>query len=209
MTPTIPATATSARTASNLVTIVGEVKRARRPLEIGHSPMTPTASSTDTTPGVRTRAALAALLTLLVAAPAQAAVSVDLRSSYGSGNFGRWETDALGLPRFRYDVDESQDPRAKQPELAGGTLAQHQLGNDHIVANAYNDGHTQFWSQDREPQWANLYQPDGRHWSGGYGYLNVGGRVLSTNYADATGKPLCWFGVGYYRRDLRAAGLDV
>jgi glycosyl hydrolase family 36/glycosyl transferase family 36 len=158
---------------------------------------------------VRTRAALAALVTLLLAAPAHAAVGVDLASSYGSGHLGRWETDALGLPRFRYDVDETTDPRAKQPELAGGTLAQHQLGNDHIVANAYNDGYTQLWSQDREPQWANLYQAGSRHYGGGYGYLNVGGRVFSTSYVDAASKPLRWFGVGYHRRDLRAAGLDV
>src|SRR4051794_33493477 len=133
----------------------------------------------------------------------------DVASTYGSGAFGGWQVDAFGLPRFRYDVDETKDPRAQQPELAGGTLAQHQLGNDHIVANAYNDGYTQFWSQDREPQWANLYQPDSRHYSGGYGYLNVGGKVFSTDYVDAATKPLRWFGVGYYRRDLRAAGLDV
>jgi len=69
---------------------------------------------------------------------------VDVGSTYGSGAFGRWQVDEFGLPRFRYDLDEAHDPRGAQPELAGGTLAQHQLGNDHIVADAYNDGYTQF-----------------------------------------------------------------
>ena len=64
-------------------------------------------------------------------------------SAYGSGSFGRWGVDEWGLPRFRYEIDETTDPRAKQPELAGGTLAQHQVGNDHIKGMAYNDGFTQ------------------------------------------------------------------
>src|SRR3954452_18687503 len=100
-------------------------------------------------------------------------------------------------------------PKAHQPELAGGTLAQHQLGNDHIVADAFNDGYTQFWSQDREPQWANLYQADSRHYWGGYGYLNLNGRVISTNAVDAPSVPDRFFGVGYHARRLQAAGLDV
>src|SRR6185503_1149990 len=96
---------------------------------------------------------VAALLVAALPAPASAAappppLSADhapanLESTYGSGHFGEWEPDERGLPRFRYDIDQRRDPRAKQPELPGGTLAQHQLGNDHIVANAYNDGHTQ------------------------------------------------------------------
>lgn len=96
-----------------------------------------------------------------------APVRVD--SSYGSGHFGSWFVDGFGLPAFRYDVDERSDPRAQQPELAGGTAAQHQVGNDHIVAAAFNHGHTQLWSQDRLAQWANLSQPAGRHYAGGYG----------------------------------------
>ena len=84
---------------------------------------------------------------------------VDINSTYGSGDFGQWGVDQFGLPVYRYSDDEATDPNAKQPELAGGTQAQHQVGNDHIKGMAFNDGYTEFWSQDRLSQWANLYQP--------------------------------------------------
>ena len=135
----------------------------------------------------------------------------DVRSRYGSGSFGRWIVDGFGLPAYRYDVDEQTAARARQPELDGASAAQHELGNDHIVAAAYNDGYTQFWSQDRLAQWANRYEPDRRHYAGGYGYLNVNGRVISTLYLDrpAGGTFRRVFGVGYYERRLRADGLAV
>jgi hypothetical protein len=135
----------------------------------------------------------------------------DLASTYGSGNLGRWLTDEHELPFFNYEVDHLSDPRAKQPESNGATKAQHQLGNDHIVATAWNDGYTQFWTQARLPQWANAYEPDRRHYAGGYGYLNVGGKVLSTFWEDRPeGASLDrQFGLGYYRKRLQAEGLDV
>ena len=119
--------------------------------------------------------------------------------------------DRFGLPAYRYGIDEEVVPWAAQPELGGDTAAQHQLGNDHIVAAAYNHGYTQLWSQDRLAQWANRYEPAERHYAGGYGYLNTGGEVLSTLHLDrpagsATGRR---FGVGYYERRLRAGGLEV
>jgi Glycosyl hydrolase 36 superfamily, catalytic domain/Glycosyltransferase family 36 len=135
----------------------------------------------------------------------------DVASTFGSGSFGRWTVDGFGLPAYRYEVDEQVAVRARQPELNGATAAQHELGNDHIVAAAFNDGYTQLWSQDRLAQWANRYAPEQRHYAGGYGYLNVGGRVLSTLYLDrphgaATQRR---FGIGYYHRSLRAAGVEV
>ena len=132
-------------------------------------------------------------------------------SSHGSGNLGRWAVDDRGLPFFRYDVDHLTDPRAKQPEANGATKAQHQLGNDHIVATAWNDGYTQLWSQARLPQWANAYEPDYKHYAGGYGYLNVDGKVLSTFWGDRPqGATLDRdFGLGYYRKHLQAEELDV
>ena len=59
------------------------------------------------------------------AAPPSAAPGVVAASTYGSGHLGSWFTDAFGLPAFRYEVDESADPRARQPELACATDAQH------------------------------------------------------------------------------------
>ncbi len=144
-------------------------------------------------------------------APLSAVNGADIRSTYGSGAFGRWSVDRFDLPSYRYSVDEQAVPWAQQPELNGDTAAQHELGNDHIVAAAYNHGYTQLWSQDRLAQWANLYEPSRRHYAGGYGYLNVNGKVLSTLYLDrppgATTERR--FGVGYYDRRLRADGVEV
>ena len=149
-------------------------------------------------------------------APAPAPLSADqsppqVDSTYGSGSFGSWTVDGAGLPVFRYDLDQQVDPRARQPELSGATSAQHQVGNDHIVAAAFNDGYVQLWSQDRLSQWANLYRPDERHYAGGFGWLAVDGQVLSTLYPDrpaGTSVPR-EFGVGYFRKSLVAAGVTV
>ncbi|HEV3230434.1 MAG TPA: hypothetical protein VGY97_13240 [Solirubrobacteraceae bacterium] len=158
-------------------------------------------------------AARAAASTQVTAPPALSADQspADIASTRGSGVFGQWTVDGFGMPAYRYQVDETRDPRAAQPELAGATRAQHQVGNDHIVAAAFNDGYTQLWSQDRLSQWANLYQPSNQHYAGGYGYLNVDGKVASTLYLDRpAGAPFQRdFGVGYYRKQLTFAGVDV
>lgn len=165
-------------------------------------------------------AALVALATAIAPASASAAAppalsadhsAADIGSAYGAGSFGTWAIDELGLPFYRYDTDELHDPKAQQVELAGSTAAQHQVGNDHIKGMAFNDGYTQFWSQDRLTQWTNLYQPLNEHYSGGYGYLNVGGKVVSTLYLDRPqGAPFERdFGVGYARKRLTAAGVEI
>ena len=129
-----------------------------------------------------------------------------IASTYGSGSFGSWGVDEFGLPIYRYTADEQRDPSARQVELDGATRAQHQVGNDHIKGMAFNDGYTQFWSEDRLSEWANPYQPQSRHYAGGYGYLNVGGETISTLYLDRPARAPVdrEFGVGYYHRQLRA-----
>ena len=79
------------------------------------------------------------------------------------------------------------------------------------MAAAFNHGYTQLWSQARLPQWANRWDPATGHYGGGFGYLNVGGRVLSTLYLDRPrgARTTRTFGTGYYEHTLRAAGLDV
>jgi hypothetical protein len=160
-------------------------------------------------------------LTLVIAAPATAApprlsrdhTQANVASAYGSGNFGAWQVDQFGLPIFRYDIDEAQDPKAKQPEIyrrADTSDAWHQIGNDHLQANAYNHGYVELWSQDRLMQWANRYDPSNHHYAGGYGYLNVGGKTVSTLYPDRSqGTFEREFGVGYYRKHVIAEGIDV
>ena len=132
-------------------------------------------------------------------------------STYGSGGFGTWHVDATGLPAFRYMLDQTADMRAQQPELAGGTEAQHQVGNDHIVAAAFNHGYTQLWSQDRLQQWANVWDAAGQHYAGGFGWVHVDGQVLSTLFLDRPPDATVErdFGIGYFRKVLHVGGLDV
>ncbi|HEY8584882.1 MAG TPA: hypothetical protein VIL49_18115, partial [Capillimicrobium sp.] len=150
---------------------------------------------------------------LAVAAVALAAVTAGPAAAapYGSGSFGHWRTGPFDLPAYRYTVDQERDPRARQPELDGRTDAWHQLGNDHIVANAYTDGTVALWSQDRRYQWVNRRDPAAGRVAGGFGYLRVGGRTISTRYVDRPpgARTERDFGAGYARKRLRAAGLDV
>jgi Glycosyl hydrolase 36 superfamily, catalytic domain/Glycosyltransferase family 36 len=137
--------------------------------------------------------------------------SPSIASTYGSGVFGTWQVDRFGLPTYRYTMDEQTDPRARQPELAGSTDAWSQVGNDHFVANAYNHGYVQLWSQDRTAQWMNHYDAANRHYSGGYGYLDVNGKVVSTLYDDRPAGATTdrRFGVGYFGRRMQTGGVDV
>lgn len=159
--------------------------------------------------------ALTALVGLgLAAGPAGALTgwpSVDIASSYGSGDFGQWVTDPFDLPSYRYAVDELRNPIAHQPELAGSTDAWVQVGNDHIVADAYNHGYVELWSQDRRYEWTNRYDAASDHFAGGFGYLKLGGRVLSTLYDDrpAGVSTVREFGVGYFRHALEFGGISV
>ena len=136
---------------------------------------------------------------------------VAIRSTYGSGVFGRWLVDAFGLPAYRYTLNQQTAPQAKQRELNGRNDAWHQVGNDHVIADAFNHGWTQLWSQDRRYEWTNLYQPSSEHYTGGYGYLRVGGHTVSTLYDDRPARVRTQrdFGVGYYRKRLSARGIDV
>jgi hypothetical protein len=151
---------------------------------------------------MRLALAFAAFLALAPAAHA---------STYGSGVFGTWGADGLALPRYRYTIDEEKAAAAAQPELGGKREAWHQLGNDHIVADAFNHGYVQFWSQDRLYQWANYYEPGGKHYSGGFGWLRVDGKTYSTLYSDraAGTEPTRDFGTGYFARSTPAGGVDV
>ena len=164
--------------------------------------------------GPRRIAGLALLVTLACAAPPAVGLawpSADIASSAGSGDFGRWQVDRFGLPSYSYRIDERRNPLARQPELGGSSDAQHQLGNDHVVAAAYNHGYVQLWSQDRRYQWTNRYDaPDG-HYAGGFGYLRVGRRVISSLFDDRPPgtRSTRTFGVGYFEHTTHAAGLDV
>lgn len=135
----------------------------------------------------------------------------DIDSSKGSGNFGRWTVDHYGLPAYDYTTDELTQGRAVQPELAGSRDAWSQLGNDHIIANAFNHGYTELWSLDRTYQRANAYDASSRHYAGGYGYLRTGNRVISTLYDDrpAGARSSRRFGSGYFQKLVDTSGVDI
>jgi len=163
------------------------------------------------------RALLAGLIAGAVAAltaPIAAATPgpADIDSGRGSGVFGTWVTDRHGMPAYDYSLDQEVDPRAEQPELAGGNANWSQLGNDAIVANAYNHGYVQLWSSARVYQWANRYDASTDHFAGGFGWLRLAdGRTASTLYADRppASRFQRRFGAGYFRKRMRLAGLDV
>jgi hypothetical protein len=136
---------------------------------------------------------------------------VPVGSTHGSGSFGSWFTDPLGLPAYRYTLDEQTAPQAAQPELAGSREAWHQVGNDRVVADAFNDGYVQLWSQDRTYEWINEYAAGSDHFSGGYGYVDLGGHTYSTLYSDRSAGEQVErdFGVGYAQTVARVPGLTV
>jgi|GEM_PF-1188487 len=134
-----------------------------------------------------------------------------IASTYGSGDFGKWVVDQFGLPGYRYTIDQNTDPLARQAELAGDTDAWSQVGNDRVKADAFNHGYTELWSQDRLAQWINELDSSNRHEGGGFGYLNVDGKVISTLYDDrpqgsSTDRT---FGVGYFSHSLSTGGIDA
>jgi Glycosyl hydrolase 36 superfamily, catalytic domain/Glycosyltransferase family 36 len=169
-----------------------------------------------------TRSATAALAALVVALTAPQVAncaprplsheksSPEIASAYGSGAFGHWLVDASKLPAYSYEVDELTSPLAPQPELSGNVNAWSQIGNGRAVAIGSNHGYTQLWSQDRLYQWTNYYEPAHNHYSGGFGYLNAGGHVLSTFYDDrpAGASTQRIFGVGYYEKSTAVAGIS-
>ena len=167
------------------------------------------------------RAQLLALALLVLAAPASAAAAappplsadtapVAVDSTVGSGDFGQWGVDSFGLPAYDYKIDEQTNPIAKQTELSGSADAWSQVGNDHVVADAFNHGYVQLWSQDRLYQWMNYYDASHQHYAGGFGYINAGGKVISTLYDDrpAGAETDRSFGVGYYAKRTTVPGLS-
>jgi cellobiose phosphorylase len=167
---------------------------------------------------VRRLAAAAAALIVLSGAQAALAAPPPLSaetgapnvlSSYGSGSFGQWTVDAHKLPAYRYEIDPLTSPIAPQPELSGNVNAWSQIGNDRVVADGSNHGYTQLWSQDRLYQWTNYYDASHNHFAGGFGYLNIAGKVLSTLYDDraASASTERLYGVGYYEKQTSISGL--
>jgi hypothetical protein len=131
--------------------------------------------------------------------------------SSGSGSFGLWQVDALGLPSFRYTSDHEQDPRASYFTSWGESRDHwHQLGNDAITVTAHNEGYLQFWDWTRGGKCINRYQPSLNNHSGGFRFLKSDEQIWNTLHeseSHTTTERL--FGIGYFEKETRHHGLVV
>lgn len=127
----------------------------------------------------------------------------------GGGSFGTWETDAFGMPLFRYNIDQRLDPRASYFTSWGTSRDHwHQLGNDAVTATAHNDGYVQFWHWGRGGKCLNRYEPERMNVSGGFRYVKVADEVWNTLYQpDSFDRFERVFGIGYFEKRTERRGI--
>ncbi len=133
--------------------------------------------------------------------------------SYGSGSFGSWFKDEWGLPAYRYDCDQYQLPEQMplvNPNSIWGDYRDHwnQIGNDRIVALAYNFGYVKIRQDEGSPKYLNDWYPKAKQYAGGFGYLEANGQVLSTFYQEQDGFERI-FGEGYFTKRVAQGDLAV
>ena len=163
----------------------------------------------------RTFLELAALGALHQAIPlAHAATTAQgTPTAFGSGYFGQWQTDAFGLPAYRYTCDQTSDPKAVQAvneAWRSKTDHIHQFGNDRIVAVASNYGYVQLRQDEGSPKFLNDYFPASHQYAGGFGYLVHDGAVTGTHFpASGAASFQRTFGTGYFRKQVRAGNFDI
>jgi hypothetical protein len=128
--------------------------------------------------------------------------------SDGSGSFGRWTLDRLGLPAYDYVMDQHRDERARYPNTEQRDRREHwhAFGNDRINALFFNDGYVQVFSQERGATWLNQFDPSGETPShaGGFSYLSDGEAAWSTAYLyrPEGSRARRRFGTGYAESEL-------
>lgn len=131
--------------------------------------------------------------------------------AYGSGYFGNWLEDELGLPAFNYTCDQTRDLKAVtkiNPGILAPTEHIHQVGNDRIVALASNYGHVRVRQDEGAPKFLNDHALERGIFAGGIGYLSDGRNSLSTYYS---GERLFerTFGVGYFRKQVASSAYKI
>ncbi|MDE3104105.1 MAG: hypothetical protein KGK08_02925 [Acidobacteriota bacterium] len=134
-------------------------------------------------------------------------------TTFGSGVFGRWQTDAFGLNAYAYTCDQTRDPRAVQAvnqAWRSNTDHIHQFGNDRVVAVASNYGYVQLRQDEGSPKFLNDYFPAANQFGGGLGYLVHEGSVTGTHFPAAGAASFeRTFGTGYFRKQLRSGSFEV
>ncbi|HTP87045.1 MAG TPA: hypothetical protein VMJ34_08855 [Bryobacteraceae bacterium] len=130
---------------------------------------------------------------------------------YGSGWFGRWMDDEFGLPAFRYECDQTKDPKAVTsvpPGLLSSTDHVHQVGNDRIVGIVSNYGYVSARQDEGSPKFLNEHNPARGHYGGGIGWLTDGTATIGTYYSGGADFERI-FGTGYFRKKIARSGYVV
>jgi hypothetical protein len=128
--------------------------------------------------------------------------------AYGSGHFGEWIEDEFGLPAFRYQCDQTKDPKAVTsvtPGLLSSTDHIHQVGNDRLVAVVSNYGYVSVRQDEGSPKFLNEHCPQRGHYGGGIGWLTDGQETLST-YGSNFERV---FGAGYFRKKVESGNYSI
>jgi len=134
------------------------------------------------------------------------------RESDPGGIFGHWELDDAGLPCYHYTLDEYSDPAAEYDTSLGKSNDHwHLVGNDRVVALAYNHGQVLLYSGERGSKWYNAPDAKRIRKSGGYGFLQEGDTLLSTLYAQRPGGASFEriFGTGYYQKRIKTDEFSI
>lgn len=151
-------------------------------------------------------------------------ISTFVDCSTGSGIFGRWFVDDLGLPAYLYAFDQHTDDRASfyntEKDEEGNPLDRRDhwaaFGNHRVNAMFFNDGHIEVVTQDRGVEYLNKLDIEQGNHAGGYSFIDDGEGVWSTAYRyrkrGATTRRV--FGMGYAEsvntyRDIRVTRTTV
>ena len=133
--------------------------------------------------------------------------------SEGSGNFGRWTTDALGLPAYDYTIDQAKNERALYKDSEGRERRDHvsAFGNARVNAFLSNDGFVEVTDQDRGVSYLAKVEVERKAFGGGFSYVDDGAATWSTAYALRPRSAVTSrrFGASYVETETTYRGLRV
>ncbi len=133
-------------------------------------------------------------------------------SDKAGGVFGRWQTDAAGLPRYEYTLDHAHESQAEYRTSSGTSRDHwHAVANDHISALAHNEGYVEVLDWDRCGKYLNRWDPKRRQFAGGYTYIlsNSGIRCTLWSQLPKQATQQRFWGIGYAEKETRFDHLIV
>jgi hypothetical protein len=146
------------------------------------------------------------------ASPEFPVITASSDTTFGSGNFGVWETDEFGAPVYRYTCNQLTDHRAVtrvNPDWISPTNHMHQIGNDRLVGVVSNYGYVQVRQDEGSPKFLNDFDPASGMYGGGIGFLTDGEISFSTMFPGNAESYDRYFGTGYYRKEVSAHGYSA